>query len=273
MNTAKLKNSWIITNVKHIYVALSFYWFSPILKIYEPIYLFWDFLRRLIMKKNTDALTAIPKKIPARTMATMVPVLLVLILSEKKNPKIITSLTSLSLTLFKINVMLNDQVGNSFLEINQFIWVVMSIGYVLLKLLSLVNSIHNSDMLIIPKFLTNQIAANEIIISMTPYCPTPQHLLHMQKKVNFLSLKTFGESKCPGYLNFLWNYSQTHYSDVKWCTSKWRCAIDERKGGSNNSPPISFHCTIFFIQSMTRKGHFLDMIFVLFSLSNELDEE
>ena len=157
------------------------------------------------MKKNTDALTAIPNKIPARATATIIPVLLVLILSEKKPPKIITSLTSLSLTLFKINVMLNDQVhvGNSFLEINQFIWLVMSIGYVLLKLLCLVNSIHNADMSIIPKFLTNQIAANEIVTLMTPYCPTPQHLLHMPKRVNFLSLKTFGESKCPGYLNFL----------------------------------------------------------------------
>ena len=58
-------------------------------------------------------------------------------------------------------------------------------------------------MSIIQKVLTNQIATYEIIIVMTPYCPTPQHLLHMQKGVNLLSLKTFGESKCPGYLNFL----------------------------------------------------------------------
>ena len=29
---------------------------------------------------------------------------------------------------------------------------------------------------------------------MTPYCPTPQHLLHMQEGVNLLSVKTFGES-------------------------------------------------------------------------------
>ena len=39
--------------------------------------------------------------------------------------------------------------------------------------------IPSSDMSIIQKFLTNQIAANEIIIVMTPYCPTPQHFLHM----------------------------------------------------------------------------------------------
>ena len=44
--------------------------------------------------------------------------------------------------------------------------------------------IHSSDMSIIQKFLTNQIASNEIIIVMTPYCPTPQHLLHMQEGVN-----------------------------------------------------------------------------------------
>ena len=58
-------------------------------------------------------------------------------------------------------------------------------------------------MSIIQKFLTNQIAANEIIIVMMPYCPTLQNLLHIEKGVNLLSLKTFGESKCPGYLNFI----------------------------------------------------------------------
>ena len=63
--------------------------------------------------------------------------------------------------------------------------------------------IHSSDLSIIQKFLTNQIAADEIIIVMTPYCPTPQHLLYMQEGVNLLSLKLFGESRCPGYLNFL----------------------------------------------------------------------
>ena len=46
-------------------------------------------------------------------------------------------------------------------------------------------------MLIIQKFLTNQIAANEIIILMTPYCPTPQHLLYMQERLNLPILKTF----------------------------------------------------------------------------------
>ena len=53
-----------------------------------------------------------------------------------------------------------------------------------------------------------------------------------------------------------------------------RWAIDERKGrGYNTSSPISFHYPIFFIPSLTRKGHFLDIIFVVFFLSNELDEE
>ena len=48
-------------------------------------------------------------------------------------------------------------------------------------------------MSIIQKFLTNQIASNEIIIVMTPYCPTTQHLLNMQEGVNLLSLMTFDE--------------------------------------------------------------------------------
>ena len=64
-------------------------------------------------------------------------------------------------------------------------------------------AIHSFIMSIIQKFLTNQIASNEIIIVMTPYCPTPQHLLHMQEGVNLLSLMTVDESKCSGYLNFL----------------------------------------------------------------------
>ena len=55
--------------------------------------------------------------------------------------------------------------------------------------------LHSSDMSIIQKFLTNQIAANEIIIVMTPYCPKPQHLLHMEEGLNLISLKSFGESK------------------------------------------------------------------------------
>ena len=58
------------------------------------------------------------------------------------------------------------------------------------------------DMSIIQKFLTNQIASYEIIIVMTPYCPTPQHVLHMQEGFHLLRLMTFSESKCPGYLHF-----------------------------------------------------------------------
>ena len=74
--------------------------------------------------------------------------------------------------------------------------------------------IDSCDMSIIQKCLTNQTAVNEIIIVMTPYCPTPQHLLHMYEGVSLLSLKTFGVSKCSGYLSFLLIYSQTHDSDV-----------------------------------------------------------
>ena len=103
----------------------------------------------------------------------------------------------------------------------------------------------------------------------------PHNSLHKQEGVNLLSFMTFGESKCPGYLNFLWNYSQMHYSDVRWCTSKWTLGNRRQKmgGGYNTSSPISFHYPIFFIQSLTRKWHLLDIIFVVFSLSNELDEE
>ena len=45
-------------------------------------------------------------------------------------------------------------------------------------------------MSIIQKFLTNEIASDDIIIRRTPYCPTPQHLLHMQEGVNLLGWKT-----------------------------------------------------------------------------------
>ena len=55
-------------------------------------------------------------------------------------------------------------------------------------------------MSIIQQFSTNQIAANEIIIVMTPYCPTPQHLLHLDEGVNFTKFEDFCESKYPGYL-------------------------------------------------------------------------
>ena len=104
-------------------------------------------------------------------------------------------------------------------------------------------------MSIIQKFLTNHIAANEIVIIKTPYCPTPQHLLHMQKGVNLLSLKTFGESKCPAYLVFLWNYSHTHYSDVRWCTSKWKLCHRQKKKRRGEvyktSSPISLSNTFY----------------------------
>ena len=58
-------------------------------------------------------------------------------------------------------------------------------------------------MSLIQKFLTDQIAADEIIIVMTPFCRTYQHLLHNIQGVNLLGLKLFGESECPGYLDFL----------------------------------------------------------------------
>ena len=114
--------------------------------------------------------------------------------------------------------------------------------------------IHSSDMSIIQKFLTNQIASNEIIIVMTPYCPKPQHLLHMQEGVNLLSLMTFDESKCPGYLNFLWNFSQTHYSDVSWCTSKWTLGYRRKKRGVRRvTPRLPFHFIIQYFYNKPEK--------------------
>ena len=128
-------------------------------------------------------------------------------------------------------------------------------------------------MSIIQKFLTNQIAANEIIIVMMPYCPTPQNLLHIEKGMNLLSLKTFGESKCPGCLNFLWNYSQTHYRGMRWWTSKWTLGHRRKKRGEGGiTPGLPFHYPILFTTKLTRKLHF-KTISVVFSLSNKLDEE
>ena len=128
-------------------------------------------------------------------------------------------------------------------------------------------------MSIIQRFLTNQIAANEIIIVMTPYCPTPQHLLHMQEGVNLLSFEIFDESKCHVYLNSLWNNSQTHYSDVRWCTSKWTVGhLDERKGGGDNTSSPIFIIQYFLYQAW-QENYIFWTIFVVFSLSNEFDEE
>ena len=80
-------------------------------------------------------------------------------------------------------------------------------------------------MSIIPKFLTNQIAANEIIISMTPYCPTPQHLLHMQKKGEFPKFEDFS------WIKMSWVLITLRRITVMWddaqVSERW--AIDERK--------------------------------------------
>ena len=128
-------------------------------------------------------------------------------------------------------------------------------------------------MSIIQKFLTNQIAANENINLMKPYGPKTQHLLHMQEGVNLLSWKIFGEWKCPKYLNSLWNYSHTHYSDVRRCTSKWTLGHRrKKKGGGGMTPRLPFHYPIFFFQAW-QENYIFCTIFVVFSLSNELDEE
>ena len=115
-------------------------------------------------------------------------------------------------------------------------------------------------------FFTNQIASNEINIVMTPFCPTPHHLLHMKEGVNLVSLMMFKMSLIP-------NCSLKWLSDALHWWSKWTLGHRRKKRGNNTS---SFHfisLSNIFIQSLTRKGHFLDIIFVVFTLSNELDEE
>ena len=93
----------------------------------------------------------------------------------------------------------------------------------------------------------------------------------MHEGVNLLSLKLFGESKCPGYLNFIWNYFRTHYSDVRWCTRKWTLSHRRKKtGGITRRIPFSY--LILFILSLTRNCIFWT-IFIVFSLSIELNEE
>ena len=75
-------------------------------------------------------------------------------------------------------------------------------------------SIHSSDMSIIQKFLTNQIATNEIIIVVTPYCPTPQHLLHMQKRDEFTKFEDFWSIK----MSWMPKFSLKLLSDtLQWC--------------------------------------------------------
>ena len=57
----------------------------------------------------------------------------------------------------------------------------------------------------------------------------------MQEGVNLLSLKLYGESNCPGYLNFLWNNFRAHYIAVRWCTSKWKLGHRWKERGGNNT--------------------------------------
>ena len=98
---------------------------------------------------------------------------------------------------------------------------------------------------ILQKFLVNQIAANEIIIVKTPYCPSPQRLL--QEWVKLLSLKLWW-IKMSWITNFLRNYSQTPYSDVKRCTSKWTLGHRRKKSGEGGiTPRLPFHYPIFFL--------------------------
>ena len=72
-------------------------------------------------------------------------------------------------------------------------------------------------MSIIQKCLSNQIAANEIITVMTPYCPTPQHLLHLKEGVNLLSLKTLvNQNILDTYIKSSW----PHY--LQWYEVGWK---------------------------------------------------
>ena len=85
--------------------------------------------------------------------------------------------------------------------------------------------------------------------------------------MNLLSLKFFvNQNVLHGYLNCFWNYFRTQYIDVRWRTSK---TIEKRRC---ISPRLPFHYSITFIPSLTKKFHLL-ITFVVFSLSNELNEE
>ena len=112
--------------------------------------------------------------------------------------------------------------------------------------------IHSSDMSIIHKFLTNQIAGDEIIIAMTPH-------LHMQEGVNLVSLKLISK--------FSLKLLRTYYIDVRrW--SKWTLGHRRKKrGGGNISSLISYFLYLAWQENYTFKPIFV------FSLSNELVEE
>ena len=69
------------------------------------------------------------------------------------------------------------------------------------------------------------------------------------------------------YLDFLWNYFQTHYIDVRWCTSKWTLGYRRKKRAGGVTPRlvsnfISYTLkTLKIIQSLTKKKlHFFDNI-------------
>ena len=65
------------------------------------------------------------------------------------------------------------------------------------------------------------------------------------RRSEFTKFEVFGESKCPGNLNFLWNFFRTHYIAVRWCNSKWTLGHRRKGGGYNTSSPILF-CNTFY---------------------------
>ena len=82
-----------------------------------------------------------------------------------------------------------------------------------------------------------------------------RHIVPQLNTCCILSLMTFDESKCAEYLNFLWIYSQTHYSDVRWFTSKWTLGHRRKKrGGGVYTPRLPFHFIIqYFYTNPDRK--------------------
>ena len=127
-------------------------------------------------------------------------------------------------------------------------------------------SIHSSDMSIIQKFLINQIASDEFIIFMTPYCPTPQHL-HMQEGVNLLNFNDFWWIKMSWIPKFSLKFlsgALVMWDDAQ-VSERW--AIDERRGGGgyNTLSPILFYYPIFFKQSLTIKEHLFNIIYVVWT--------
>ena len=83
-------------------------------------------------------------------------------------------------------------------------------------------------------------------------------LVAYARRSEFTKFEAFWWSKCPRYLNFLWNYSRAHYIDVRWWTSKWTLGYKRKKGWGGGregvTPRLTFHYLILFL-SLAKKNY------------------